>query len=371
MANALKTAILFLCAVLMTASAEEFILVGTPRGIQQATWTPEQVLEFSPLTDDHTEWMAHASASSPLLSTGRSARTPPGELRSWLIKPEEGQLQAEQLSAVATTGKTAIYVTGSPNGKTAWVCNFRLDTRPSIGSLVEFDLENGVLQDEPRRRIEHPGRGKNSPRQDASHPHSVAVNRSGTWLAVGDLGIDAVVLYRLDSDQWILPDSRIIVHTGAGSGPRHVAFHPQRPLLVFNTEQTGSAGLIDLDGETPALIGSWKILPSGGGAPADLVIHPQGHRVYVSVRGPDRIAVLGLETDARELVRLTDVEAGGTNPRAIQIHPSGSHLLSANRGSHSLAVFSLDPESGLPATPPTQYEIKAPTSLLFLKESHE
>jgi len=262
-----------------------------------------------------------------------------------------------------TFGGTPCFVEFGPGAETVWVANFRKDTRPSRGSLVEFAWGGGEL--ERTRRLEHEGSGAKSPRQDNSHPHCVVVGPKGEWLAVGDLGIDRLVLYRLDEAGRIRPDSRVDVEVGPATAPRHVAFHPSGEWVFVNTEMSSEVVAVRL-GEEPELVSRCSSRPldqAAGGAPSDLVIHPGGKFLYSANRGSDTIAVVRFEEGELELVET--VGKGGRNARSLAISGDGAWLVAANQSSDALVSFRVDPESGRLTRVPGVAAVRAPACVGF------
>src|SRR5688572_20595508 len=67
-------------------------------------------------------------------------------------------------------------------------------------------------------------------RQDGAHPHACPFDRTGRYVVVPDLGLDAVFVIRLDSATGkLMAGDALSVSARAGAGPRHVHFHPTRP----------------------------------------------------------------------------------------------------------------------------------------------
>ena len=93
------------------------------------------------------------------------------------------------LNIVGTQGKHPCYVSVSPDGKFVYAANY------SEGTATVFAVdENGALKDDPKIVV-HQGTGANPRRQEKPHVHCTRITPDGKYLAVCDLGIDAVVLY--------------------------------------------------------------------------------------------------------------------------------------------------------------------------------
>jgi 6-phosphogluconolactonase (cycloisomerase 2 family) len=141
----------------------------------------------------------------------------------------------------------------------------------------------------------------------------------------------------------------------AGSGPRHLAFHPdgvtvyvlhelepQLTVCRWNAE----AGRLDAVAEVPvtpeAAQGAARAYPSA------VVASPDGRFVWAAVRGADTIATLSL-TDGPEKPRLTGTaDCGGRWPRDLVADRTGRRLYAANERSGDVTWFEVDPLTGRP-----------------------
>ena len=76
------------------------------------------------------------------------------------------------------------------------------------------------------------------PEQEGPHPHMIQPSVDGRFVLVTDLGIDQVLVYRLDTStgQLVLNEQgTAAVSEHPGAGPRHFAFAPSgRTVYVIN-----------------------------------------------------------------------------------------------------------------------------------------
>lgn len=140
-----------------------------------------------------------------------------------------------------------------------------------------------------------------------------------------------------------------------GSGPRHLAFHPDgrtvyvlhelEPQLTVCRWDPG-AGRLEPALEVPLAL---EGLPEGVRAyPSAVVAAPDGSAVWVAVRGADTIAAFSL-ADGADRPRLTgSVPCGGSRPRDLAADPSGRRLYAANEHSGDVTWFAVDRRTGLP-----------------------
>ncbi len=219
------------------------------------------------------------------------------------------------------------------------------------GSVAVFPLaaDGEIL---PRSAlVEHQGSGPNERRQKGPHPHWVGVDPANRFLFVPDLGVDQVVIYRLDPDtSQIRPHG--IGQCPAGAGPRHMKFHPNgRFAYVLNELQLSvtafrydaEAGTLDAMQTISTLPESLQEIPSSA---SEIRIHPSGQFVYAANRGHDSIAAFRIDPTTGELTFIEREPIRGSWPRNFNLDPTGKWLVAAGRNSNTLAVFRIDPETG-------------------------
>ena len=190
-------------------------------------------------------------------------------------------------------------------------------------------------------------------RQEAPHPHWVGTSPDNQFAFVPDLGMDRVIIYRLDPEQpglaWhgegIVPP---------GSGPRHMKFHPNgEHIYVLNElELTVTTFAYDSRAGTMESIQTIPTVPTlekqkeTSVSASEIRVHPSGQFVYAANRGHDTITAFAIEAETGFLRELEREPIRGGWPRNFNIDPSGKWLLAAGRDSNTLAVFKIDPGSG-------------------------
>lgn len=215
-------------------------------------------------------------------------------------------------------------------------CTLTQDGRPSGGLPAVHDEGSSA----------HPER------QRSAHVHSIRFVPGTNVLAAVDLGIDAIALYRADASGALEVPPAASVATPPGSGPRMLAFHPRLRLAALVDELACDVAFYEFDRTgTRWRCVDRQLLPVAGATEEALAAHPafspDGRRLYVSVRGSDRIALFALDDDGRVESRV-DFGSGGRGPRHIALDPLGSLLAVANVASDDACVFELDPLTGEP-----------------------
>ncbi|MFF5161010.1 lactonase family protein [Streptomyces sp. NPDC000348] len=194
----------------------------------------------------------------------------------------------------------------------------------------------------------HSGSGPHPQRQRGPHPHQVQPDPSGRWVVGVDLGTDSVRVCTLAGGV-LAPHREIALRPG--SGPRHLAFHPDgscayvlnelSPTLVVCRWDAADGTLGPL-AEIPVLPGA----PAGDAYPSGVAVSPDGRFVWTATRGEDVLSVFAAEGEGTMLTPLTTVPCGGHWPRAIT--ESDGVLYVANERSGDVTWFALDPDTGVP-----------------------
>ncbi|WP_435885552.1 lactonase family protein [Streptomyces subrutilus] len=200
----------------------------------------------------------------------------------------------------------------------------------------------------------HRGSGPDPERQERPHAHQVLPDPTGRWILSVDLGTDSVRVCLADPETGALrPHAETVLR--AGTGPRHLAFHPDgsvlyvlhelEPQLTVCRWDAGS-GRLEPVAEVPVAAAA-----APGGArvyPSAVVASPDGRFVWAALRGADAIATLALAAGAEEPRLTGTVDCGGSWPRDLAADPSGRRLYAANEHSGDVTWFDVDPLTGLP-----------------------
>lgn len=188
------------------------------------------------------------------------------------------------------------------------------------------------------------------PVQDRPRAHSVFIDRLNRFAGVCDLGLDRILIYKLDMDRGrLLPHGEVRV--APGSGPRHFAFHPSFSFGYVINELNATITAFSYDEEQGKLSGLQTVstLPDsyhGENACADIHISPDGKFLYGSNRGHDSIAVYAIDPATGRLELVEHAPTLGGHPRNFAISPDGCYVLVANRDSNNIVTFARDSQTG-------------------------
>jgi len=245
------------------------------------------------------------------------------------------------------------------------------------GSLASFRVNSDGSLSEAVDVKRHSGSSANKERQEGPHCHCSVVDlESNQYLFVADLGLDKVVVYKIDSASGKLEkgDPDIQVSVPPGAGPRHFVFHPTNKFGYVVNELHCNVCVYAYDSSTGKLTFKQKIstLPENYGTTntttntcAAIKITPDGSTLYASNRGHDTLAVFTVDIKTGLLKAIAHISTKGKTPRDFAIHPSGSYLVVANQDSSSLVTFKIEKDGKLSDTG-KRVDSASPVCVVFL-----
>lgn len=265
-----------------------------------------------------------------------------GSASAFGVNPDTGVLRF--LNSVGAGGQPA-HVAIHPGGKHLLTANY------TGGTVAVFSiLADGSLANNPQI-ISHFGTlGPNAGRQEAPHPHMMSVDSSGNYVLVNDLGLDATIVYSFDATAGRLTEvNRIAAPTG--SGPRHLAWHPNGKYVYSINELSNTINLYSWNG-TGSLITiqeNVSTLPAGfkgtSGA-GEVLVDAAGKYVYASNRGSDNIAIFSIDPVSFQLTAINWVHTQGRTPRHFNFDPTGNFIHVANQDTANIVTFKVDKATG-------------------------
>jgi 6-phosphogluconolactonase len=215
------------------------------------------------------------------------------------------------------------------------------------------------------------GRGPTE-HQRSAHPHGIAVDLTGRYVLVSDLGADRIFVYRFDPvNRSISPGDPAFVATPTGSGPRHIVFQKDGRFVYANAELTGDLLVYEWNADSGrltsrAIVKTRKKGYSGELSSSELLFSGDGKFLYVANRGEDALVVFAASAQNGSLQEIQRIPSGGKSPVSFAIDPSGQWLAVANEASNMVFVFSRDSVSGKLAPSGHALSAPRPTSVAFL-----
>jgi len=273
-----------------------------------------------------------------------------GSVEAYAIDQATGMLTL--LNRQATGGPIPAHLAVAPDGRTLVIANY------VGGNFVALPLGADGALGPVTNAIQHTGSGPNTDRQEAPHPHCVAFDPAGRYIASADLGIDTIQVFRLDAA------GRLVVvgeaKTAPGAGPRHLAFNPDGRFLYVVSELNATITVFPYAAATGTLGQALQTLSTvpanfvGTRSTAEIVVHPSGKFLYNSNRGqpdattPEANAIVGYAIDgATGKLTLTGYTTAGIKyPRNFAIDPTGTWLYACNQQADTIVPFRIDAATG-------------------------
>lgn len=269
------------------------------------------------------------------------------------------------LNRRSSEGAGPCHVSVDHTGKALLVANY------GGGSVAALPIQADGRLDTAGSRVQHRGSSVNKQRQEGPHAHSINVSPDNRFAFVADLGLDKVMIYRLDSEKARLtPNDPAFGEVAPGSGPRHLAFHPDGKHAFVINEMASTLTAFNYDPRTGALkeIETLSTIPGPvpGNSTAEVVVHPSGKWVYGSNRGHNSIAIFSFEAATGTLKAAGHQSTGGRTPRNFAVDPTGRFLLAANQDSDTVTIFRINPASGRLTPTGQSLAVPRPVCLRFL-----
>jgi 6-phosphogluconolactonase len=268
------------------------------------------------------------------------------------------------LNAQSSKGGGPCHVSTDPDGKFAFAANY------GGGSVVAYKIEADGKLAPANGFVQHVGSSVNPSRQKEPHAHSINTDRKGKRVFACDLGMDMVLIYKLDGDK-LVSNEPSAASTPPGGGPRHLSFTPNNKFAYVCNELTSSVTAFSHNEDTGELkqLQTITTLPqeTKGNSTAEIVVHPSGKFVYCSNRGHDSLAIYKIDEKTGLLTNVGYTPTGGKTPRNFNIDPSGKYLVTANQTTGDLFVFKINKDTG--ELTPTGSSIKVAKAgrVLFVK----
>jgi 6-phosphogluconolactonase len=287
-----------------------------------------------------------------------------GTVTSFALVEASGKLTA--LNAQPTGGEGPCHVSVSPDGKNVFVANY------PTGTIASLHVGDGGKLMEPASVIQHEGQGTDPSRQKGPHAHGIWPSPNGRFVLACDLGLDKVLVYKLDAETGKLtPNDPAFGKVPDGAGARHLAFGKDAKFAYVINEMGSTMTTFAWDGSSGALqpIQTISTLPdgfSGKSYGAEVVLHPSGKFVYGSNRGHNSIAAFKIDDSTGKLTLAGITPCGVDWPRNFNIDPTGQWLIAAGEKSGTLTVFKIDPNTGGLTQTGDAVKLPAPACVLFV-----
>jgi 6-phosphogluconolactonase len=264
-------------------------------------------------------------------------------------------------------GQGPCYVTVDHTGRFVLTANY------GSGSVAVLPIAEDGSLGPPGSVVQHKGSSVNPARQKEPHAHCIDLDAANRYALAADLGIDKIMVYRFDGEGGKLqPHDPPFAQCEPGSGPRHLAFHPNGKQAYVIEELSSTLTVFTYEAGSAMLRPTQRVsmLPEGfhgANSCAEIQVHPSGRFLYGSNRGHNSIACFAIDGNTGALRLVGHEPTQGKNPRHFAIDPSGRLLLAANQDSSTVVSFHINPDSGALSPTGQVCEVPTPVCLVMAK----
>ncbi|MGI4829277.1 MAG: lactonase family protein [Janthinobacterium lividum] len=336
---------------------DSMVLLGTQTGagIYRARWnartgqlgTPELAIASTRPT------FLALHGTLPIVYAGNEGDGPAATVSAFAVERTTATLSA--LGTQPTHGSSPCFVSVDRSGQLLFAANygggslatFPLDAQGVPGSAELFSCSQSGLCGTP---------GPVHDRQDGPHLHCAVLSPDNQFVLACDLGDDAILAFPLHPGQQPGLGMPQRLPARVGSGPRHLAFHPNGQWLYCiheldctvdryiwrSSKGVAEAQLVPHD--VVRLAG-----PSTTSTPntaAEIAISRNGQFLYTCTRGIDILTVFRIDPATGSLRQVQQLPCGGQSPRFFALDPTEQWLLCTNQVSESITVFARNTATG-------------------------
>ncbi|NRR34161.1 lactonase family protein [Oxalobacteraceae bacterium] len=354
-------------ATMPDSAATGLVYVGSQgRQIQAARFDAAsgKLTLIGPVAEGLRPTWVLAHPQLPVLYAVNDDSASEGSVSAYAVERGSGALR--KLNEVSTGGNGSTHLSLDLPSMTLLAANFASGSASSIA--LNPDGSMGALVSTLKASGSGPHR-----RQASPHGHGSAVDPSGRYALVSDLGADRLFVYGFDRATRVMtPDAAARSFAAPpGSGPRHVVFAPNGKTVYLINELSAELMALRWDAHSGRLT-LLQSLPTsspefaGVKSAAEVAVSRDGRFVYVDNRGENALVVYRVDPDSGELALQQRISSGGELPWGFALHPSGKWLLVANQRSARVNVFSIDGATGKLADTGQAIETPTPVSITFV-----
>jgi 6-phosphogluconolactonase len=287
----------------------------------------------------------------------------PGGVSAFAVDGRSGALRF--LNYKESKGRGPSYVSVDGSGR------FVLNANYGGGFVEVFSLAPDGSLDQQTAFVQHAGSSTHA-RQNKPYAHWFRTDPSGRFALAADLGIDQILVYKLDAAGKLTPHDPPFTKVTPGSGPRHLAFHPNAQWVYAVQELSNQVVAFQWDAGKGTLtqfqaVSTLAETFKEPSTAAEIMVRGDGKFLYVSNRGEDSIVVYAIDARTGELTLKQRVPSGGKTPRFFTLDPAAKWLLVSNQEGGNVAVFAVDAKTGELTPKGNPVPLARPMAITFLR----
>ncbi len=302
---------------------------------------------------------------------------PSATVTTFAIDLKTGTLS--QTGQVSSAGAGPAYISVDDTGHSAFIANYFGGTVASYRIQADGTLSQPVDRIDFRDHQKFGALGPNSTRQDAPHPHCTTISPDNRFLLVCDLGADHITVFLIDPQTGQLANPKSFTNDRPGSGPRHIAFHPNGRWVYGINEidstldhylwtatrfaDTPQGLLVNTNNPVKTIAPDFRAAENTA---AELGISPDGLFLYASNRGEDTLVVFSIRPKDGKLDLVQRIACGGKTPRHFTLDPTAQWILCGNQDSATVTIFRRDSTTGKLTGPTQTVPLDSPLYTLFI-----
>ena len=306
---------------------------------------------------ENPAFLAMSADKKYLLAVNEINNDGVGAVESFLIKGDSLAF----INSRSSGGAHPCFITANEMG-------FVLVTNYTGGNVGLLNLNNaGELS--PLLDVQTHNRSDLIKNQQPAHAHSAWFEPSDDAIICVDKGTNELWFSQLDTRlQKLIPSDPQTMKMEPGAGPRHLVIHPNGHWIYVLNELNNTVTLVQKSGDGNYIKDeSFSTLPIGfteSSICADIKISSDGKFVYASNRGHNSIAIFEVNANNGFLNLAGHHPSLGNAPRNISLSPDGNFLVIANRHSNNIVSFKRDKITGL-LKEVDQIEAPTPACIVF------
>jgi 6-phosphogluconolactonase len=337
------------------------------KGVRAALWNPQtgtlsNLRVAAPLVS--AGFLATGTVNGKkLLFAGYQAAPKVGALSSYRIEPS-GDLRP--INTITTPDFDMVHLAADHTSRCLIAVSY------GSGKILSVKVANDGTLSPVVSHFELSGHGPNASRQTSPHAHGAAIAPDNRFVLVNDLGSDKIMVYKLNaSTAELTPNDPAFFTAAPGSGPRHLAFHPNGRWAYSINELDSTITLMDWNAAKGilTLVATTPTLPPGGdianNRAGEVVFDPTGKFLYACNRGAVEELLVYRVGSNGHLTQESRVPLGGKEARHFAISPDGNFFIVAEQFSDRVAVFSRNQSTGAIAPTDNHYEVTNASCIVF------